>query len=1187
MKLAEIYEKEIIRTINPAITAQDLSAEAITVEIDEYVFTDEIINNLYPTLLAIKNKNNVSKIGIWINGYYGSGKSHFLKYLHYCVNKQTQEKAFDRLCKAVKERDPLSNVSSRSNVTIAEINDLRKWYENAEVEDIIFNAQDVTKAKKDENTFTYIFFNMFNRIRGYNAYNIPLAILFEKYLDERGKLNEFKNRLKEETKFDWDKEAADIVSMELDTALAVAKECMPSLDADSLKAKLNNPQTYHIDTAKFSNEVKEYLTSKGQNYRLLFLVDEVSQYINDNQSLLLDLQTIVERISIDCNKQVWIACTAQQTLNEMLSSTGITSASESFGKIMGRFETRVSLESTDPAYITQKRILDKNSQGLTELKDLYKSKKEAILNQFGSAHELYGGFKNEEEFTRSYPFIPYQFNLISQVFEAFQQKEFVVKEVKDNERSILKITHETAKKTMDWEVGTFIPFDEFYNNMFQQNLIHKGTRAVSPALNLNFVKTDPFAERVAKVLFMISNLGEKNQLNFKPTLDNLTLLLMKTVDENKMPLRNKIENVLQELIKQNIIREEQGEFYFYNEDEAELSIIIKHTAISFEARAEIIRRILFPYIDVQAKFRYSNNDFKITANIDGKNFFASSNCDAQVSFMIYEKAKAEELALASNAYTLSVCISELFDKDTALKELFDWYCKVEDYIAKNQGASTGARKKSIEVFSQRNRDLYDKKIKQAIYDLFDKSRFVSGQMIIESAEVSGKGKERYCKALENHFVNLYKYASLTNSMPVTADELRQRVNESYNPTTYNELKPLAEAERVVNDYITRTGNEILLSDLISHFTKMPYGWKDVSIIYIITELVKRRQREIKYKHQLRFPIKEFVPKALITSERASLAITSTQEISQELINSTVDAWGRIFNEHIPSASDGNLLYEELSNKLKTQVSHWQKLKTTYENYPFAKPLTRLADKLNEWVQIRDPKRFFECLTEEKGTTAEMIDVARAMEDFIDSQLSDYDTINEFYNTNRVNLNDLQEADKAKAEQMCLFFENENPVNDFRIIKKAYKELKDAISNALQELKAKTIDRYEKLFDQLEILAKDNKVPRNVYGDRDYCLEKLRKEKDIMQLRYKLSDAGNFESQQREAILKEADRIKEAEKVKTQPANTPQVIAEPPVPYNLPKANKVLETQGDIDAYIEQIRMELTAMIQNKKKVIIK
>jgi hypothetical protein len=1185
MKLSAIYEKEIVRTINPAVTAQDLSNESVRIEIEEYVFTDEIINSLYNTLLAIKNKNGVSKTGIWINGYYGSGKSHFLKYLHYCVNPQTREKAFERLVEAVKKRDSLLHTDSRSNVTNAEINDLKKWYENVEIEDILFNAQDVTKAKKDENTFTYIFFNMFNRCRGYNAHNIPLAVLFEKYLDEHGMLEEFKKRLKEQANFNWDKDADIIIRRSFNTVIDIVKNNLPNMDAESLEKALKNPGSFHIDVERFSGEVKEHLRSKGENYRLLFLVDEVSQYINDNQGLLLDLQTIVERISMDCNKQVWIACTAQQTVEEMVASTGISSTSDNYGKIMGRFETRVSLESTDPAYITQKRILDKNSQGLTELKELYKSKKEAILNQFGAVHELYNGFKNEDEFTRSYPFIPYQFKLISQVFESFQRKEFVVKEVKDNERSILKITHETAKKTMNWEVGTFIPFDEFYNNMFQQNLIHKGTRAINPTLNLSMVKNDPFAERVAKVLFMISNLEEKDQLNFKPTLDNLTLLLMKNVDENKMPLRNKTEEVLHELVKQNMIREEEGEYYFYNEDEAELSTVIKNTTIGLEARAEIINRILFPYIKVESKYRFANNDFKIMANIDGRNYFATSNPDVQVSFLFYDKANSEELSLNSNANTLSVCLSELFDKNKDLKESFDWYCKVEDYISKNMGISTGQRKRSLEKFSQRNRTLLDTKIQGAIFDLFNHTRFVSGQTVIETSEIAGKGKDRYRNVLEVHFRNLYKHASLANGVPVTADELRRKADD--NKQTKIENIPMSEAEKAVNEYITRMGNEILLSDLIQHFAKIPYGWKDVAVIYIVTELMKRRLREVKYKNQLRFPLKDFVTKAITTSERSSLSITSAQEISQELINNAVDAWARIFNEHVKTESVSDILFDSLKTKLTAETDKWQKLKKDYIQYPFSRPLANLTDKLNAWLQLRDPKVFFETLIAEKEETAEMIDVCRSLEDFIEFQLSDYVAILSFYIGSRANLDGLNDTDKSKVKQMKVFFENENPTEGFRIIKKIHKELKTAIDESLKSIRTKTLEHYEKIFVQMEDLAKANKISVNVYANKEFWLERIAKEKDILQLRLTLSDANRFESEQREIILKEADKIKQAEEAKNKPAGSATIVAEPPISYHLPKANKILETESDIEHYVEQIRKELMEMVKNKKKIIIK
>ena len=163
MRLADIYNKLITRNINPAVVAQDREVETIKTEIDEYVFTDEIINNLYKVLLAIKNKDDVSKTGIWVNGYYGSGKSHFLKYLHYCIAPDARQKAFERLILAVKERDTLLRPDSKIKMNNTDIASLKRWYDQAIIDDILFNAQDVSKENKDKTTFTQIFFNMFNQ----------------------------------------------------------------------------------------------------------------------------------------------------------------------------------------------------------------------------------------------------------------------------------------------------------------------------------------------------------------------------------------------------------------------------------------------------------------------------------------------------------------------------------------------------------------------------------------------------------------------------------------------------------------------------------------------------------------------------------------------------------------------------------------------------------------------------------------------------------------------------------------------------------------------------------------------------------------------------------------------------------------------------------------------------------------
>lgn len=1198
MRLADIYNKLITRNINPAVVAQDREVETIKTEIDEYVFTDEIINNLYKVLLAIKNKDDVSKTGIWVNGYYGSGKSHFLKYLHYCIAPDTRQKAFERLILAVKDRDTLLRPDSKIKMNNTDIASLKRWYDQAIIDDILFNAQDVSKENKDKTTFTQIFFNMFNQSRGYNAYNIPLAILLEKYLDTNNAFDLFKSKIEEEEGFVWEKDAADVVGNELDTVLRIAKECAPALDIEALKATLLNQETYHIDTRKFASELKSYIATKGDNYRFIFLVDEVSQFVNTNKDVLLDLQTVIESVSLSCNRQVWVTCTAQQTIDSVIENTGINGTDEAYGKIMGRFETRVSLESTDPAFITQKRILEKKPVAELELKKIYKANQDAILNQFNMGHDIYKSYRNEDDFLLSYPFVPYQFKLIAKVFEAFQQLEYVVAEVKDNERSVLKITHETAKQNKDLELGTFIPFDAFFNQMFWQNLIHKGSKAISPALEV--VKDNEFAQRVVKLLFMISNLSDKEKLNFGSTLDNLTLLMMSQIDENKLQLRNKVEEVLRKLIESNIIREESKKFYFYNEDEVELSTIISNTTVGTDFTADQMKAILFPWLKVDNKVRFAANDFKVIANIDGKNYLGN-NGDISVAFTILDNDDTINRSLKNNADTIVFCLNEWFNKDAELKQNFRWFCKVEKYVANNQDYATEARSKSILNFKSRNADILNNKIKPVIFRKFVETRFISGNTIIEPNEINGDGAERFQNVLQRHLENVYKYARLTIGMPTTQEELKQRANRKVAPDEYNELNPMNDAENMVNDYITRMGNELILSDLIDKFKIAPYGWKDLAIIYIATELQKRKLRDFTYRNQARFPLNDFVNKALLTSERQLIGITSVEGISQDLINNALSAWLTIFNENIPHTSDGNMLFDTLLARLKVHKDNWHAVKNEYENYPFAKHLSELSDKLGDWLAVRDPKRLFENIYKDATFMASLMDQCRNIKDFADNSISDYKDIKRYCDNNEENFHQLDGENRKKVELLKAFFHSDSPANDFRTYKKIHAELKSAVTEKIKSLKEDTKVRYENIFDQLKALADENKVVHSTYADREYKLKSIAVLNSITSLQLTLSQADRYLSDERSKILLEANRIeqerirKEHEqkrlediaKGKKPETEKPIVVAAPPVSYSLPKANKILTSESEVEDYIAGIRKNLLDMIKNNQKILIK
>ena len=93
MQISDLYEKQIDRRINPAVVVSEMKDYFVSQEIEEYVFTEGITKNVYKFLNALANKTE-GKTGVWISGYYGSGKSHFIKYLFYCLNKALPRKFF-------------------------------------------------------------------------------------------------------------------------------------------------------------------------------------------------------------------------------------------------------------------------------------------------------------------------------------------------------------------------------------------------------------------------------------------------------------------------------------------------------------------------------------------------------------------------------------------------------------------------------------------------------------------------------------------------------------------------------------------------------------------------------------------------------------------------------------------------------------------------------------------------------------------------------------------------------------------------------------------------------------------------------------------------------------------------------------------------------------------------------------
>lgn len=1170
MKLVQIYEKPIDRIVNPAVSVSNRDAETIRAEIQEYVFTEELIEKLYRFLTNVTSGKS-SGTGIWVNGYYGSGKSHFIKYVDFCLSSTTQESAFEHFLKAVQNPDREFSEVTASNVLL-----LQSLVHKAKPETIMFNVEDETDDGSGEK-LTRIFLNMLNRHRGYNPDDIPVALLLEKELDKQGMFEQFQKLLKENHQKVWKGNEQNLAAFFLETVLDVAKEVLPQLDTVSLHNKLSNPDTYKVSIAStLIPELKDYLNGKSKDFRLVFLVDEISQYVGKNKELLLNLQSIVTRIGEDLSNKVWVACTAQQTIEELAHGVGTDDIQDEFGKILGRFpsEFRVSLESSDPAYITKKRILDKNGEGRIAVESLYRGSRDAIESQFRMHHDLYKGYDSEREFLMSYPFVPYQFRLVADVFDAFQSLQFVIKEVKKNERSVLGITHFTAQKNSSQEVGYFIPFDAFFNEQFNTNLTHRGRNAISPAHELSYVRNNPFARRVVNVLFMVSNLSEATRQTFPSNIDNLTLLLMSDLDQNKLQLRNKIQEVLDKLKDESVIREETGSFFFFNEDEMDVMMQVQNTGINYEDRLDEYDKLIRPLLRIENKTRFGQNDFKVGYNMEDKEILRNGN--VVVRILTLDNSTAEQKSFGNPANSLLLCINEWLVRDEELRKQLELYFKTEKFLRLN-GDASGTRGKTIDNFRSRNATLREKLIRTIEHRL-PETRFVSGQQVIDPSAINGtKPAERYQNVLEKHMGMVYRFHHLAASYAATAADLRIKMPTIKAQQLTSNAQDQAESR--IEEKISLTGGEMSVDDIIREFSKEPYGWKDTQVIHILVMLNKKKKREFTYRGQPRYPMDQFVEKALIATERIALMVKRGEDIPAEVVEEARLHFNDIFNISLPHLTDAGEVFESMVKQIKEAKGKAADKAEKLIRFPFRQSFHNFQNKLEELEEIRDPRRFFEMLGTAREELKSISDQCKQLDNFVDRALTEYRNINQFFTDNKENLSALPDGHAERMTWLTGFFASEDPSTDFRTARKIHDELKTALDDLKKQLLNEIEVTYNRVFDSLEAELEIQKVD-NVIASRNYTIDRLKKQASIAALRLAISQADSFRTGELQKILQEVERKK-----RTSGGPVAEDKFYKYKPGNATK-NHIISNEDELDQYLTKLRGEMLKILKENKKIIL-
>lgn len=452
--IGSIFARDIARPIEGVIKADD--AEHLATEIDEYVLTGETAAALSDLLEAYTAPVYGGGNGVWISGFFGSGKSHLLKMLaHLLGDVPGQDHPRGSVVDAFTAKAEGDSMLAASLARVARI----------PATCLLFNIDQKAPLidKNQTDALLQVFVKVFNEARGYYS-GEPSVARFERDLDRRGLLGRFREAFAEIASVPWEQGREEGILQERNVTQAWAK-VTGEPPTENILARYEERFTLSIED--FADEVAQWLAERPADHRLLFLADEVGQFIGSDTKLMLNLQTIVESLNTKCGGRAWVCVTSQEDMDGVIGDRTTWQAND-FSKIQARFATRMKLTSRDVEEVIEKRLLGKNANGEAELDALYDAQRANFrtLFDFADGAKTYRNYQGREHFTGSYPFVPYQFPLFQAALVGLSgHNVFEGRHASVGERSMLGVIQDVAKELADEPVGAVAPFDLMFSGI--------------------------------------------------------------------------------------------------------------------------------------------------------------------------------------------------------------------------------------------------------------------------------------------------------------------------------------------------------------------------------------------------------------------------------------------------------------------------------------------------------------------------------------------------------------------------------------------------------------------------------------------------------------------------------------------------------------------------------------------------
>lgn len=1198
MRINVMFQKDINRDINPVVKVGQDDDSNIRQELEEYVITSELHGHfaaLYDAYAEALDKPT-DRVGVWISGFFGSGKSHFLKMLSYLLSNRVVDDtpAVDYF--ESKISDPLVAASVRRCAEVP-------------TEAILFNIDAMGPAKKDKTAVLRTFARVFYEHLGFLGADLKLARL-EQFIDRRGKTDEFRAIFERINGDSWLEQRSSYVFFEEDVVETLVESGV--MGANAATHWFDGTETAELSIDSLVSDIQEYVERRkaqtgDSRFRLLFMADEVGQYIGTDVNLMLNLQTLVEELGARCAGSVWVMVTSQEAIDEV---TGGISGND-FSKIQGRFNTRLSLSSSSVDEVIQARVLAKTPEAAQVLRDQYDVQSAVLKNLFTFENAVgdLEGYADEQDFVASFPFAAYQFKVLQNVFTEIRKHSSSHQSISSGERSMLSGFQKAAQAIQGQDHNAIAPFWRFYDALGDvDSHIRRVIVRCAEAAAQGDQGLQPQDVSVLKLLFLL-----RHNKDIEANLNNIAILMVDDMRADMLTVRAEVKASLERLERQNYIARNGGIYAFLTDEEQDVAREINEVRIEPSRVTSAMAAIIYGDLYEARKLARGSNNFPIDTYVDDQLHGSLQN-----GLTLRVVTAASEL---HDAGTQALTMKSADGQAIVLLEGTDEYykslvaaLKIEQYAKSKNTAQLPETTQDIIRRKQVERRGLEKEAKRLIDEGLRGARFfVAGQ---EVQVPGGNPKQRIDCALGYLIDDAYPRLSYIQRSAQTDADVRGILLGGASLDADPNQAAVDEAENYLKRQQRMHAAPSML-DIQREFQAKPYGWRALDVAATVACLLRDQKAVATYggtvvnlhdsklsgylagkagAEKLVVAIKVRVPEATLR-KAASLA----KEFAER--------------QDVPADEDG--LVRCVGELLGETLTKLQGLRVNYapgKNYPGATVVAdgiALAGELASIHKTGDATAFLGSFVEHENDLLDLAEDLRDVESFFPAQQRIFDDARSL--VARMEREGDYLADNAVVQEQlarikAILAEN-RPYRRIPELSPAMKAINEAYDRLLDERKRALMDRVAAIEADVDAYAQGKEGTERALSQAHESVLTHRgrvqhassiTDLDALSQRLEELRAHLFEQVDRAHDAWEAEqerKRRDAERTRAvveRPAgeNPVTVTPVPATPAPAPKPKDIvklpasavcsperLESEADIDAYVDRIRRKLKARLK--------